>query len=130
LFPGIGSSSAAARDGINDSPALAAADAGIAMNNGCDLAREVADVVLLSSDLRSLSRIIQIGKGLTSRISDNYRKILLTNSTLLALSLAELIKPGSSALLHNISTFLLSLGSSRPYLTDSGEPSKVVTSKT
>jgi heavy metal translocating P-type ATPase len=103
-------------DGMNDSPALAAADAGVAMNNGCDLAREVADVVLLSSDLRSLSRIIRIGKGLTSRISDNYRKILVTNSALLALSLAELIKPGTSALLHNISTFLLSLNSSRPYL--------------
>jgi heavy metal translocating P-type ATPase len=108
-------------DGINDAPALAAADAGIAMINGCDLAREVADVVLLSGDLGSLCRFIRIGRGLMSRISGNYRKILVTNSALLILSLAELIKPGSSALLHNISTFLLSLRSSRPYLSDSGE---------
>jgi P-type E1-E2 ATPase len=103
-------------DGINDSPALAAADAGIAMINGCDLAREVADVVLLSPDLRSLSLIIRIGKGLISRISANYRKILLTNSAFLTLSLGEIITPGTSALLHNASTFLISAASSRPYI--------------
>jgi heavy metal translocating P-type ATPase len=103
-------------DGINDSPALAAADAGIAMINGCDLAREVADVVLLSPDLRSLARIVRLGKGLISRISDNYRNILITNSVLLALSLGGIISPGASALLHNMSTFLLSAASTRPYL--------------
>jgi P-type E1-E2 ATPase len=103
-------------DGINDAPALAAADAGIAMINGCDLAREVADVVLLSPDLRSLCRIIRIGKGLISRISGNYRKILVTNSALLGLSLAGIITPGVSALFHNVSTFLISAASSRPYL--------------
>jgi P-type E1-E2 ATPase len=103
-------------DGINDSPALAAADAGIAMINGCDLAREVADVVLLSPDLHSLARIVRIGKGLISRISQNYRKILVTNSALLALSLAGVISPGTSALFHNVSTFLLSAASTRPYL--------------
>ncbi|MDR0624253.1 MAG: heavy metal translocating P-type ATPase [Treponema sp.] len=102
-------------DGINDSPALAAADAGIAMINGCDLAREVADVVLLSPDLRSLARIVRIGKGLLSRISGNYRNILLTNSALLALSLGGIITPGTSALLHNVSTFLFSASSTRPY---------------
>ncbi|MDR1655312.1 MAG: heavy metal translocating P-type ATPase, partial [Treponema sp.] len=105
-------------DGINDAPALAASDAGIAMINGCDLAREVADVVLLSADLRSLCRIIQIGKGLISRISGNYRNILVTNSALLALSLAGIINPGTSALLHNVSTFLISAASNRPYLPD------------
>jgi heavy metal translocating P-type ATPase len=103
-------------DGINDAPALAAADTGVAMINGCDLAREVADVVLLSSDLRSLCRIIRIGRGLIARISGNYRKILVTNSALLALSLAGIISPGTSALFHNVSTFLISAASSRPYL--------------
>ncbi|MDR2247290.1 MAG: heavy metal translocating P-type ATPase [Treponema sp.] len=103
-------------DGINDAPALAAADTGVAMINGCDLAREVADVVLLSSDLRSLCRIIRIGRGLISRISGNYRKILVTNSALLALSLAGIISPGTSALFHNVFTFLISAASSRPYL--------------
>jgi P-type E1-E2 ATPase len=107
-------------DGINDAPALAAADTGVAMINGCDLAREVADVVLLSSDLRSLCRIIRIGRGLISRISGNYRKILVTNSALLALSLAGIISPGASALLHNVSTFLISAASSRPYLPENG----------
>jgi heavy metal translocating P-type ATPase len=108
-------------DGINDAPALAAADAGIAMINGCDLAREVADVVLLSADLRGLCRIVQMGRGLISRISGNYRKILLTNSALLALSLAGIISPGTSALFHNVSTFLISAASSRPYLPETEE---------
>ncbi|MDR1238913.1 MAG: heavy metal translocating P-type ATPase [Treponema sp.] len=109
-------------DGINDSPALAAADAGIAMINGCDLAREVADVVLLSPDLRSLTRIVRLGKGLIARISDNYRKILVANSALLALSLGGIITPAASALLHNASTFLLSAASTRPYLPDLRRP--------
>jgi heavy metal translocating P-type ATPase len=103
-------------DGINDSPALAAADAGIAMINGCDLAREAADVVLLSPDLHSLVRIVRLGRGLISRISGNYRSILVTNSALLLLSLGGVISAGTSALLHNISTFLFSASSARTYL--------------
>jgi hypothetical protein len=63
-----------------------------------------------------LCRIIRIGRGLISRISGNYRKILVTNSALLALSLTGVISPGTSALLHNVSTFLISAASSRPYL--------------
>jgi P-type E1-E2 ATPase len=74
-------------DGINDALALAATDAGIAMESGCDLPREVADLVLLSPGLRGLCRIIRIGRGLTSRISGNYRNILLGNSAFLGLSL-------------------------------------------
>jgi heavy metal translocating P-type ATPase len=117
-------------DGINDAPALAAADAGVAMRSGCDLAREVADLLLLSSDLGSLCRVIRISRGLIDRISGNYRKILLTNSALLALSFAGVLSPGSSALFHNVSTFLISAASGRPYLRENetappgGKPAK------
>jgi heavy metal translocating P-type ATPase len=108
-------------DGINDTPALAAADSGIAMINGCDLAQEVADVILLSPDMQSLIRILRISRGLISRISGNYRKILVINSALLALSLSGIISPGVSALSHNLTTFLLSAASSRPYLPETEE---------
>jgi heavy metal translocating P-type ATPase len=108
-------------DGINDSPALAAADAGVAMINGCDLAREVADVVLLSPDLHSLVRVVRLGRLLIARISGNYRNILVTNSALLLLSLGGVISSGASALFHNISTFLFSAASARPYLDEDGE---------
>ena len=103
-------------DGVNDSPALAAANVSVAMKDASDLAREVADITLLSSDLRELSVLRRLSTGMLSRIGLNYKLILIINSLLLGCGIAGWLTPGAVALLHNASTMGISAGSMRPYL--------------
>mgnify|MGYP004716536143 CR=1 FL=1 len=103
-------------DGINDSPALSASDAGIAISDGAELAREIADITVSSDDLYQILILKQISDQLMKRIRRNYRSIVGINSTLIALGVFGIIQPTTSALLHNTSTLLLSLGSMRKLL--------------
>lgn len=105
-------------DGVNDSPALAAADVSVAMKDGSDIAREVADITLLSADLRELADLRKLSQKLFQRISQNYRFIISFNTLLLLLGLAGVLRPASTALLHNISTMAISAESMRPLLDD------------
>ena len=101
-------------DGVNDSPALAAANASIAMKDGSDIAREVADITLMESDLRNLILLRTLSMNVMKKISDNYRNILVINTCLLLLGVSGYIKPTTSAILHNASTMAISAASMRP----------------
>ena len=102
-------------DGINDSPALSAADVSVAMKDGSDIAKEVADITLLGENLDGLITLRILSRRLLDRINRNYFFILGFNSSLLALGLAGLIAPATSALMHNVSTMVLSGASMRQY---------------
>ena len=103
-------------DGINDSPALAAADVSVAMKDASDIAREVADITLLSSDLGRLVVLRELSERLFERIHSNYRFITIFNSGLLLLGIGGIITPVTSALLHNISTMGICMRSMSPFL--------------
>jgi heavy metal translocating P-type ATPase len=103
-------------DGINDSPALSAAYAGIAMKESADIAREISDVVLTKGDLRSVVTARRLSTRLMRRIHNNYAFIITVNSVLLALGLSGVITPAFSALLHNMSTIGSSLKSLGPLI--------------
>ena len=98
-------------DGINDSPALSAANVGIAISDGAELAREIADVTVEGNDLYELVALKHISNALMKRIHKNYRMIMGINSTLIVLGVAGIIPPTTSALLHNTSTIAISLKS-------------------
>ena len=98
-------------DGINDSPALSAADVGIAISDGAEIAREIADVTVAADDLNQLVTLKKISNGLMERIHRNYRFIVGFNTSLIVLGVAGLFPPTTSALLHNTSTLLISLKS-------------------
>ena len=98
-------------DGINDSPALSAADVGVAISDGAEIAREIADITVGADDLSELVKLKAISDGLMKRIHGNYRKIVGISSGLLALGVLGLIPPTTSALLHNTSTLVISLES-------------------
>jgi len=105
-------------DGINDSPALSCADVSVAMKDGSDIAKEVADITLLSENLDGLVRLRYLSKALFKRIGRNYLSILSVNTTLLLLGIGGVIQPSASAFLHNASTMLISGMSMRPYLSE------------
>ncbi|MBR0027854.1 MAG: heavy metal translocating P-type ATPase, partial [Clostridia bacterium] len=103
-------------DGINDSPALALADVSVAMKDSSDLAREVADITLLSGDLRDLAILRTLSEKLFARIKGNYRFIAGFNSALILSGLMGFITPSLSSLMHNASTMLISAHSMTPLL--------------
>lgn len=98
-------------DGINDSPALSAADIGIAINSGAAIAREIADVTIKADSLAELVTLKTIANALQHRVSSNYRFVLSFNSTLIVLGALGILQPAASAMLHNLSTIGISLRS-------------------
>ncbi len=104
-------------DGINDSPALTAADTGIAISDGAELAREIADIIIEAEDLHEIVRLKRLANALMHRIRKNYRGIVGINAALIALGVSGVIQPTTSALLHNTSTLAISLESMKGYLT-------------
>ena len=98
-------------DGINDSPALSAADVGIAVSDGAEIAREIADITITADDLQELVTLKELSAGLMKRIHGNYRKIVGINTTLIVLGAMGILTPSTSALLHNMSTLGISLKS-------------------
>ena len=104
-------------DGINDSPALSAADVGIAISDGAEIAREIADITISADDLYQIVTLKLISDALMKKISKNYKQIVGFNTGLIALGVAGIIQPATSALLHNTSTLVISLKSMQNLLT-------------
>ena len=103
-------------DGINDSPALSAANVGIAISDGAEIAREIADITVGSDDLYQIVTLKYISNALMKRIKSNYRKIVGFNSGLIALGVVGVLPPTTTALLHNGSTILISVNSMKNLL--------------
>ncbi len=106
-------------DGVNDSPALSAADVGVAINSGAAIAREIADVTISEDDLKALVTLRRLCNGLNQRTTRNYRFILTFNSGLIVLGMLGLLQPTMTALLHNMSTILIALHSMTNVLPES-----------
>ena len=96
-------------DGINDSPALSAANVGIAISDGAEIAREIADITIAADDLNEIVTLKKLSNELMKRIQKNYRTIVGINAGLIALGIVGIIQPTTSALLHNTSTLAISL---------------------
>ena len=105
-------------DGINDSPALAAADVSVSMKHSSDIAREVADISLLSDDLYDLVTLRKLSAGMLDKINTNYRNIVAVNGSLLVLGVVGLISPSTSSMIHNLSTMMFGALSTRSVLKD------------
>jgi heavy metal translocating P-type ATPase len=106
-------------DGINDSPALAIADVSVSMKNSSDIAREVADISLLSDDLHDLVTLRKLSTGMFDKINTNYRRIVAVNGTLLVLGVLGVITPSTSSMVHNLSTMLFGALSTKSVLDES-----------
>ena len=111
-------------DGVNDSPALSEADAGIAISTGAAIAREIADITIASEDLFELVTLRQLSEALMRRIHRNYRFIVGFNFSLIVLGVAGILPPTTSALLHNGSTLGISLRNMTDLLDDEENPRK------
>ena len=98
-------------DGINDSPALSAADAGVAISSGAAIAREIADITSSEGDISELVTLRRIALALMARICSNYRFVIGFNGALIALGLTGILPPATGAMLHNASTVAISLKS-------------------
>ena len=98
-------------DGVNDSPALSEADAGIAVHDGADIAREIADITISAENLYELVKLRKISMALIKRIKQNYRFVIGFNGSLIGLGVLGFIQPATSATLHNLSTLAISLNS-------------------
>lgn len=103
-------------DGINDSPALSASDVGIAVSDGAELAREIADVTIMADDLYEMITLKRISNALMERIHRNYRFIVGFNAGLISLGVLGILSPAASAMLHNTSTLMISLSSMKDLL--------------
>lgn len=103
-------------DGINDSPALSAADVGIAISDGAEIAREIADITVSADDLNEIVILKMLSEALMKRIHKNYRQIVTFNAGLIVLGVAGVIPPTTSALLHNTSTLLIGMDSMKNLL--------------
>ena len=111
-------------DGVNDSPALSEADAGIAISTGAAIAREIADITVASEDLFALVTLRRLSGELMKRIQHNYRFIVGFNFSLIVLGVLGILPPTASALLHNMSTLGISLKSMTELLPDGGAQEK------
>lgn len=103
-------------DGINDSPALATADVSVSMKHSSDIAREVADISLLSDDLYDLVTLRKLSVGMLDKINTNYRNIVAVNGSLLVLGVMGVIPPSTSSMIHNLSTMLFGALSTKSVL--------------
>lgn len=111
-------------DGMNDSPALSASDIGIAISDGAEIAREIADVTIAADNLYEILTLKRISNALMKRINNNYRTIVGFNSGLILLGVLGILAPATSALLHNTSTLFISLRSMQDLLLDKKEDSQ------
>ena len=103
-------------DGINDSPALSAANVGIAISDGAEIARQIADITIAADDLREIITLKKLSIAMMKRIHRNYRRILGINGGLILLGVGGIIQPTTSAMLHNTSTLLIGMESMKNLL--------------
>lgn len=108
-------------DGVNDSPALSAADVGIAICDGAEMAREIADITIAGDNLEELVTLKRLSNALVKRIHGNYRQIVGFNSGLILCGIGGVMQPATSALLHNTSTLAISVKSMKDLLSEKDE---------